>query len=109
MTAPAASSYVVGQLSPAPLALPLVMNDVDGLRTSIQIQNPNRTAVGVTLVFYDPQGNPAHQIEQTLQPGGAHTYDLSGFSELSPGFVGSATLQSQDGQPLHAIVSVLSN
>jgi len=106
--APAAMNYVVGQLPAAALGVPLVMKDVDGWNTGIQVQNPNGSSVVLAIVFYDSQGKLVHRIEEGLAASGTRTYYAPSIGELPAGFRGSATLQSLDGQPLAAIVNMVS-
>jgi hypothetical protein len=96
------SSMVPGYLQPRDttiraldLTAPLVMKNVDGLNTGIQIQNLTGTDGSATVRFRNANGSSVHSVTVALPHGGgwASVY-LASISELGETFTGAAEIIS---------------
>ncbi len=85
------ASYVGFSGGGTTVNLPLVMKNNFGISTWFNVQNTGNSAANVTVTF---QGGATQNA--TIQPGAAWTSDQSTNGDLAAGFVGSATIVSDE-------------
>src|SRR5439155_9778791 len=89
----------------AVLYVPGVVNDVEGWRTGLQVQNRGADPAPVTVTFANQSGATTLQIEDTIPATGARTYYAPGTVGLPDGFIGSVVVAGRPGALLTAVVN----
>jgi hypothetical protein len=80
------------------VSLPLIMRENSGFSTWFNVQNTGASDATVNITY----SNGATEGPTTIKAGAAHTYEQSANTDLPIGFVGSATITSN--QPVVATV-----
>jgi hypothetical protein len=80
------------------VSLPLIMRENSGFSTWFNVQNTGASDATVNITYSNGATEPA----RTIAAGAAYTYDQSANTDLPSGFVGSATITSD--QPVVATV-----
>lgn len=86
--------------------LPLLYRNFNGWNSGVQVQNlgPQPATVRATYIRSNAPGGP-WQEEKAVPPGSSATFYLPASPGVPDGFVGSATLESVNGQPITALVN----
>ncbi len=88
------------------LNLPLVARNYHGLTSGVQAQNLGETPTTISITYLLASGATWSESARVAPMGFATFYAL-GLSGLPDGFVGSAIVESDDGQPLAAQVNLV--
>jgi hypothetical protein len=86
------------------ISVPLTFKSSNGWDTGIQVQNLGTIETIATVVHHLPNGGSIVEADAIL-PGESRTFYQPANSALPIGHVGSATITSNNGQPLVAIVN----
>jgi hypothetical protein len=87
------------------LSAPLVYVDFYGWNTGISLSNQADVWNQITISLYDDEGNLLETASQFLQAKGQGNFYLPSELEAEEdGWVGSAVLESESGEPFHAAV-----
>jgi hypothetical protein len=87
------------------LTVPLAARRYHGLNSGVQVQNLGETPTTIWITYLD--GDGANWTESArVPPMGFATFYAPGHALLPDGFVGSAIVESDDGQPLAAQVNL---
>ena len=86
---------------------PLLLRNSDGLSSGLQVQNLGSRPANVVITYRSQAGAILVVQSDTIDPSAARTYFQPTTLGLPDGFVGSATLTSDGGQPLAAIVNAV--
>jgi hypothetical protein len=81
---------------------PLLEKDNYGFSSRVGIRNPGEVPAAVTVIVYDLAGEELDVRSLEVPPRGAVELDVSSFTALPPGFVGSAAVHAD--QPIFATV-----
>lgn len=87
---------------------PLQFREYGGWSTGIQVQNVGSAPCTATLTVIPQGGGLSYTYSASLAPGASHTWDFRNPDQvpgLPAGFLGSATVSSDNGQPLVAVVN----
>jgi hypothetical protein len=87
------------------VSVPLLMNQHGGWSTGLQIQNLGTAAGNIRLTYRASGGGQALTSTVSLAPLASRTFYQPADDRLAPGWVGSALIESLDGQPVAAIVN----
>jgi len=99
-------SYTAAPSGAPTLYLPLVAKDYAGWTSTIRVQNLAADAADVTIAYHDQAGRAVATAQDTLPAGGSATYQPASVAALPWGFIGTATLTSNN-RPLAAVVEQL--
>ncbi len=83
------------------IAIPLALKTADGFYSQILLSNPNATAAQATITYRDATGR-TFTVPLTIAPNGAATHSVYSDNVVPVGFVGAATVTSD--QPLAAVL-----
>jgi hypothetical protein len=97
-------SYEAVSAGAALLAAPLILKDRDGWSTGVQVQNLGQVPTTVRITYVGVAGAVADESAM-IGPLASHTFFQPANAALPRGFVGSATIQSTNAQPLAAVVA----
>jgi hypothetical protein len=87
------------------LNAPLVYVDYHGWNTGISLSNQSDVLNRISISLYDDEGNLLETASQFLQANGQVNFYLPSELEAEEdGWVGSAVLESENGEPFHAAV-----
>lgn len=90
--------------SAATLAVPFLARDFGGWTAGLRVQNLVADPAELRITYYDHAGRAVYQTQEVLPPLDSATYVLSSLAELPGGFLGSATITSNN-RPLAASVN----
>jgi hypothetical protein len=90
----------------AKLFAPLVARTYHGLSSGVQVQNLGMSAAAVSLTYVQDTGATWSQMA-SIAPLASATFYAPSHPDLPDGFIGSAVIESADGQPLAAHVSLI--
>src|SRR5581483_1776498 len=96
-------SYTAAPSGAPVLYVPLLAKDYAGWTTTIRVQNLASDPAEVTITYRDQGGRAITTTQETLPAGGSATYQPASVAALPWGFVGAATVTSNN-RPLAAVV-----
>jgi hypothetical protein len=99
-------SYTAAPSGAPTLYLPLLTKDYAGWTSSFRVQNLATDAAEVTVTYHDQAGRQIATTQDTLPAGGSATYQPTSLAALPQGFLGTATITSNN-RPLAAVVEQL--
>ena len=87
------------------VSAPIIQRGNSGFATFMAVQNAGTTAATVHVTYSPTPGNGTASTEDaTIAPNASHIFDQEGNNALGTKFVGSATIESTNAQPLVATV-----
>ena len=98
-------NYLAGGAGGPTVALPYITRASDGWSTGILVYNPGGAPASASVTYYDAGGAPVAHEEDTVPAGATRSFYQQRATGLPDGFVGSALVQSPNGQPLVAVAS----
>jgi len=85
--------------------VPRLLRNVDGRSTGLQVQNLGEAPAEITITYRTPAGTLLVRQDDVIGARGSRTYYQPSIAGLPDGFVGSAMIVSNNGQPLAAVVN----
>jgi hypothetical protein len=85
--------------------IPLLMNQNGGWSTGVQVQNLGTAPGNIRVTYRASGGGPALTNTVSLAPLASRTFYQPADDRLAPGWIGSALIESLDGQPVAAIAN----
>ncbi|HZT05656.1 MAG TPA: S8 family peptidase [Chloroflexota bacterium] len=101
------STYQVLASGQNTLYAPLLMRNVAGANTGLQVQNLGQQAAALTITYRSQTGTALLVQSDVIGPGSAKSYFQPAIGGLPDGFIGSATVVADNGQPIAAIVNAV--
>lgn len=85
--------------------VPRLLRGVDGRNTGLQVQNLGDAPAEITITYRSPVGTVLARQDDVIGSRASRAYYQPSVSGLPDGFIGSAVIVSNNGQPLAAVVN----
>ncbi len=85
--------------------VPRLLRGVDGRNTGLQVLNLGDGPAEITITYRSPGGALLSRQDDVIGPRASRTYYQPAVPGLGDGFVGSAVVVANNGQPLAAVVN----